>query len=419
MADSSRFTKAFLLLLGAVVVAALSQSFYVSWWQPSAVQSEQTKTRKLPSGEAPPKRPPSSPQLSPAARHVAYQIDPGQQSQDVESLLTLHDSEEVAARREALIAYLWGEQGFPQEKRPAQVIENIQDARFARLSGLETIDKLVVELDYGLRSYAYHFRPRQPNKRLVIYHQGHLGGFERGIETIEFFVSRGYHVVALAMPLVGMNNRPVVVTPRFGRIVLTKHDHLKMLDRPFQPFLEPVAVVLNHALAEEQYQSVSMVGLSGGGWTATLCAAIDPRIQTSYPVAGSYPIFLRTRNDGHFRGAERNQWKWYLQGDWGDFEQTEPSLYRIANYLELYVIGSSGEGRRQVQVLNRFDSCCFNGPRFQTYEEIVARRVQSIGPGSFRVFLDESHHEHKISPVALAEIERDIQGDRNGLSGGP
>ena len=38
--------------------------------------------------------------------------------------------------------------------------------------------------------------------------------------------------------------------------------------------------------------NISMCGFSGGGWTTTIAAAIDPRIKNSFPVAGSLPVFL-------------------------------------------------------------------------------------------------------------------------------
>src|SRR5436189_4849979 len=84
-----------------------------------------------------------------------------------------------------------------------------------------------------------------------------------------------------------------------------------------------------------------MVGLSGGGWTTTICAAIDPRIRFSFPVAGTIPLALRTG------------------GSVGDREQYEPSFYRIAGYPDLYILGSQGHGRKQVQILVRRDDCCF------------------------------------------------------------
>ena len=46
------------------------------------------------------------------------------------------------------------------------------------------------------------------------------------------------------------------------------------------------------------YKRVVMVGLSGGGWTTTVAAAIDPRIDLSIPVAGSLPFAMRTAHAG-------------------------------------------------------------------------------------------------------------------------
>jgi hypothetical protein len=37
------------------------------------------------------------------------------------------------------------------------------------------------------------------------------------------------------------------------------------------------------------YKHIVMAGLSGGGWTTTISAAIDPRITLSMPIAGSMP----------------------------------------------------------------------------------------------------------------------------------
>ena len=138
-----------------------------------------------------------------------------------------------------------------------------------------------------------------------------------------------------------------------------------------------------------------MTGISGGGWTTTLCAAIDPRIERSYPVAGSHPNYLRvTKVNG--------------KNSIGDYEQYAPELYRVANYLELYILGSYGQNRGQLQILNEFDTCCFFGTGYTTYEDIVKKRVKNLGKGSYDVFLDSSHQEHKISDQALQVIFKDL-----------
>ena len=138
------------------------------------------------------------------------------------------------------------------------------------------------------------------------------------------------------------------------------------------------------------FDRISMVGISGGGWTTTLYAALDPRIEYSFPVAGSYPQYLRFCDED--------------LSSLGDYEQYVPEVYRIANYLELYILGSYGEHRQQVQILNEFDDCCFSGTGYLSYENVVAERVEQLGEGSFRVILDSSHKEHKISDPMIEQI---------------
>ncbi len=131
-----------------------------------------------------------------------------------------------------------------------------------------------------------------------------------------------------------------------------------------------------------------MIGISGGGWTTTLAAAIDERIQTSVPVAGSYPIYLRSNE----------------QRDWGDWEQTVPELYRIVNYPEIYILGAFGKNRCQLQVLNKYDSCCFAGIKWQTYVDVVKTRVGDLGQGKWDLYVDDSHDGHKISVATRDKI---------------
>jgi len=317
------------------------------------------------------------------------QIDPFYYETDVKSLIDIRSAEDVIAKRKALIKYIWGGKGFPSKKLPGKVVENIKDDRYAHLfdANLRQIDKVVVDMDYDLYSIIYHFIPQKGNNRLIIYHQGHNGDFIKGIDTIRAFLGKGYSVMGFSMPLLGMNNQPVVNLERFGKFQVSKHEHLKLLENPVRFFVEPVAVAINYA-AKFRYDEVHMIGISGGGWTTTLYAAIDPRILHSYPVAGTLPIYLRSNS----------------KRDWGDYEQTLPDLYNIANYPELYIMGSFGDNRKQLQILNKYDSCCFAGIKYRTYENAVKEVVRSLGKGKFEIFLDQTHKEHKISNDALKVV---------------
>ena len=327
-------------------------------------------------------------------KYTFEEINPVYTETDVSSLIEIKSPQDIEKKRQHLVEYIWGEKNLPIEKGPAQIETNIKDDRYQHMydMNLDRIDKLTINMDYGMQSIAYFFVPKNNKQVVVIYHQGHNGDFIAGLTTIEALVKEGYAVLAFSMPLLGMNNKPVVNLPRFGRLKLEEHNHLKMLPYPIKYFMEPMVVGLNHVL-KQGYPKAHMIGISGGGWTTTLFAAIDTRIQKSFPVAGTYPIYLRSE----------------CKRDWGDYEQTEPGLYRIANYPELYILGAYGEGRKQFQLLNRYDSCCFAGPKYQLYADYIKQMMKKLGKGEFDIYSDDSHKEHKISDVVMDIVLKELE----------
>lgn len=318
---------------------------------------------------------------------------------DADKVIQIHKPEDVLVRRKAFIDFLWGKEGLPKTKFPSSVEKGITDADFDSLSNLKRIDKLTVDMDFGLKSIAYHFVPNRSNNQLTIYHQGHNGKFSVGIKTIQSFLDKEYEVIGLTMPLLGLNNKISYNFERFGTIFINTHGQMDYLQpkagHPVKYFLEPVATAVNYA-QKFHFDQINMIGISGGGWTTTLYAAIDPRISRSFPTSGSLPLYLRSMDITN-------------PGTIGDYEQGVSGLYRAANYLELYILGSFGKGRGQVQILNEFDPCCFGGTGFKSYEDIVKGRVTSLGEGSFDVFLDSTHRQHQISPKALEIVFEDLE----------
>ena len=250
-------------------------------------------------------------------------------------------------------------------------------------------------MEYGINSISYLFIPEQSNEKLILYHQGHGGDFILGKKTIEFFLDRNFTVLAFTMPLVGMNNQPVVEIDGLGKIELTSHEKLRLLEannfNPMRLFLDPTLNNLNFLNKEYDFKQYSMLGISGGGWTTVVYSAIDERISNSFSVAGSIPFYLKVDNR-----------------DIGDYEQTNMDLYQNVNYLELYVLSGYGDGRQHIQVFNKNDPCCFSGNGYKTYESIIKDRISQLGKGDFQIFMDETHNEHKISDIALEYIAKSI-----------
>jgi hypothetical protein len=318
---------------------------------------------------------------------------------DIDSIMEVKTEANVLLKRNELIDVIFGDRGLPDSDTPDSAYRAIIDPDFKDLVNLKHIDRLHIEMDWNLNSIAYHFIPEHSTNRAVIYHQGHRGKFSEGKSTIQAFLREGFNVIALSMPLKGFNRKPIVSFPRFGKLMIVTHEQMSLLNpesgHPVQYFLEPVIIMVNY-LNRLNFDSLMMIGISGGGWTTTLCAAIDPRISFSFPVAGSLPFYLRSRDI-------------YNQSTFGDYEQYVPDIYRVANYLDLYIMGAFGKGRFQLQVLNQYDSCCFDGTGFKTYVDLVRKRVHQLEKGRYDVFLDNSHREHKISERAIKEIFNKIQ----------
>jgi len=315
------------------------------------------------------------------------EIDPVFLQTDVRSTIRAVTPADVAHIRQELIELIWKAPALPGTL--PEVETNVANP-FPELEtdppAWRTVDELRVSMD-GFVSHMYLYTPPRPKPRLMIFHQGHADTLDstNGDGTVLFFLTRGYPVLVVNMPLWGPNTGPPGV--------ITHDDMFALLETPevspFKYFIEPVVQAVNYERAIYAHRRVDMIGISGGGWTATLAAAVDPRITVSLPVAGSLPMYLRRLDTP------------CAAGDLGDAEQHQDSMLAIADYLDLYILGSTGSRRAQLQVLNQFDTCCFYGVRYRTYDTIVEGIVKSMRGGKFDVFLDSSHVSHLISDFAL------------------
>ncbi len=320
--------------------------------------------------------------------------------------ITIHSTREITEKRRALIQYLWGADGFPASRLPDTVLINVSNP-VKQLTNLARVDEFRVEMAPGLQGLAYHFIPARPNRELVVVHHGHgctldddPGQADVGFglqHTICALLREGYGVLGVFMP----HMRPGDCTGGHEKMFQMTN----VTGSPIKFFLEPTAISLNHLKTRSRtghfpdYRAFHIVGLSGGGWTTTVYAAIDPTIRCSFPVAGTIPHYLRSG------------------GSIGDREQFEPSFYRLAGYPDLYILGAHGEGRIQVQILNRRDDCCFGQAQhdekktglpyaetMREYERRVSEAQKEVGPGSFHLEIDETAPSHMISHWAVKGI---------------
>ncbi len=242
---------------------------------------------------------------------------------------------------------------------PNEIVPII-DSNYIYLNNLNSIEQYKIELPQGFISSGYIFHPTNSINRLILYYQGHDGNFFLGKSTIAYFLDKGYTVYAFSLPLLGMNNQPIVATEKYGTIKFaSNHDYFKFLPYPLSFFIAPVNIMINYS-SKFNFENISMVGISGGGWATTIASALDKRINFSFPVAGSYPNLIK------FIRPENN---------YGDYEQTIPLFMENFDYLDLYLMGSVGTKRAQIQILNLYDPCCFNGYEYQLYSNLLTSEI--------------------------------------------
>jgi len=299
------------------------------------------------------------------------EIHPDYLKVDVPSLIHIKNHDDAKKVRKKIIDYLWKAKGYPARKLPVEVTTEFPTWLMVRDIGSKNVarvERLRIEMDYGLHSEVYLFHPKKSANRLLIFHQGHRGFHEDLMrfgarETIRFFLDKNFSVLVCFMPFKDHN--------RMSR-------NLENEDGSFiRFFLEPVVVAINHMERNHNYYDINMVGISGGGWTANLCAAIEPRISVSFCVSGSVPLYLR-------KGP-------CINGSRGDAEQNWPALYeKTASWLDIYILGGYGKGRKMVQIYNKYDG--------------IFGAVNKLGKDSFSAYLDVTHREHKISQHAIDKV---------------
>ena len=118
---------------------------------------------------------------------------------------------------------------------------------------------------------------------IVLYHNGHeTKSCEPNYDgVVDHLNQLGYDVMELMMPLLGCNDAPQYNSPKAHSWFQTWEDKGESTIRFF---IEPVVLAVNFARAQG-YRHIVLLGLSGGGWTTTLAAAVDARIERESAMA--------------------------------------------------------------------------------------------------------------------------------------
>lgn len=266
------------------------------------------------------------------------------------------------------------------------------------MDSLSQVDKLIINQASSFQHNVYHMIPTTRNNKLMICLYGHGDSYNiNGLPTaFEYWLTRGYDVITGHMTARAENDSPL------SHITATqRHDSIVTYEGSFNPtslYLEPWIRAVNHLDSAYNYGNIYMTGISGGGWSTTLLAAIDTRIEKSFDVAGSYPLYIR--DDSGQSGSS------------GDYEQghsiTQSSSFQRdfysdeVGYLDMYVL--AGWQREHWQILNLEDNCCFGGLHWKDYVPEVKRRYKSLSSGRYEFFQYTVPSDHTYNTTVLDKI---------------
>ena len=331
-----------------------------------------------------------------------------QEISPTKNLISFNNISDIDNTKQMLNQYIWNNPELPDDLVTKHKYD-VQDSIISKLKNLERIDSFTIEMNHGMNSIAYLFLAENTDNKLIIYHQGHNAislndfdnhSFDQDIPLIQNFLDNNYSVLIFSMPGKGMNNEPIINHEKFGTLKINSHNHFELLEtknfHPLRFFIEPIVLTLNQIEKDYSFEKFSMIGLSGGGWTTIVISAIDDRISESYSVAGSFPIWLRSDSR-----------------DFGDYEQTIPEFYQIANYEELYFLGAYGDNRSLFLFYNEFDSCCFSGQLYEKFPfgDSIKNKLAEFGKYNFDIIIDHDQTEHIISDYTLGKITTQIKNN--------
>jgi hypothetical protein len=287
----------------------------------------------------------------------------------VENRIHIRTSDDLTAWRSSLLTDVFAG-SLPSEDGTLSSVTS----PVAGLTGLDTCEKITMSAS---TSRPRVWTPTSPNGDLVILHQGHTGGYNSyGYGTaLQSYLTAGFTVCGLVMP----GGADEVTSSTSG-------DH-NSGQESLDYFITPIIVAIN--TLEADVTNIYMTGLSGGGWSTVLAAALDTRIQKSYPTSGSLPIQCSTSRD----------WEQYLPG------------VRSLGYEDLYLLGACGAGRRQKQINHIADDCCFKRADYEQappYADALATIAASLGGDFDLVWREKATHFFDatiIDEEVLAEIE--------------
>lgn len=327
-------------------------------------------------------------------------IDPAVWQTNPYQMINVTSNEQLEQTREEIVDEMYREHGELPERtgNVRKNVDGIPSIDMSNLGNWNRIDEVVVNSELKTTSYSYLVSSdsNDANRKdaLFIHKAGHAGNHSEGGRKAftEEMLDRGYDVL-----LVGMYAR------NFNE---AKYNHDQLSGKhtesfnPLKLFHDHIAVGLNYALSEHDYEHVFMTGKSGGGWSTATYGAMDPRVDRIYPIAGTQPIYIHKYEERH----GHHSWD-YEQGN----DNFTGNFYDRFTYFDHYMIATAGPGKGGLFINVLRDDCCFYGVNNLITEEAMKTtlRERYSDGDAFNWYVDDSVDSHRISEDVVELILND------------
>jgi hypothetical protein len=315
------------------------------------------------------------------------------------SLISVNTPADVVAVRDSLRQQIFKSSSLPTLTPTFDF--DYMDSVWAAVPNMGGVKRHTVWMSKGTRSIVWRFSPavfRKPNDGRCgfIVHGGHSQNATKPPyrNMISKLVELGCEVWTIDMPQEGQNTFDGVINTgrgyfdvdRYGRA----HNNLQITaDATFNPlrfFMDAPLAVVND-MTNRGITNIGMTGLSGGGWTTDLYSALDDRVDISYSIAGSMPVYMRS-------------WVPPMStGSFGDWEQMQVPHLGV-DYMDLYILAAVGPGSHHANIYIVNDDCCFGGYNGNHFASTVSGIAASLG-GSYAVTYDTTVSTHTVSAWAV------------------
>lgn len=255
---------------------------------------------------------------------------------------------------------------------------------------IDTIDSSA----FAMHLEGYHIIPSIPNNKLMIdcIGNGEAGHVDYGNRCLAF----GYDYLQLGLPMSctnGGSDNPIFT----GCGSVQRNTHFKTLDSPsfisIIFWVDQVVRSINQILQSRTINEISLVGTSGGVYTARMSAALDARIDNVFPNRGGRPSHEMLENfTGYGVGYDQDE---NVAPD--SSQQVKDFLIDVMNNEDI-IVGSTQGTRKFVFLTNENDSVGLGG-YFYNFSKSLLDEVEGITGGRFKTNIDNDpgNETHQLS----------------------